>query len=188
MFNRNSLKAGYDAHKTNQGKHSVFLVACAAWERWRLVLAVLLMHESKEAKLTHLRRGITPCLMGMGLSHRFARALAVCLEPDTRSSPLTCFSHRVTKMGGRAVPSTGSSLPVMFVTNCKDHGPVPTDSLWHLVPWDFSGSLPVWHPSSAGSPAKANQGLCSISTGAKRLQKSGKTKISTLTRNTLTFF
>lgn len=31
MFNRNSLKAGCDPHKTNQGKHSVFFVACAAW-------------------------------------------------------------------------------------------------------------------------------------------------------------
>lgn len=135
------------------------------------------MHEPKEVKLSHLRSGIRPCLMGMGLSHRFAWALAVCAEPDTHSSPLMCFSYRVTTMGGRAVPS----LPLMFGTNCKDHRP-------HRLP---PASTPLglqWVTASVTSQfcwitSQSNPGsLCSISTGVKRLQKSGKTKISTWTR------
>lgn len=31
MFNGSSQKVGCDPHKTSQGKHSVFFVACAAW-------------------------------------------------------------------------------------------------------------------------------------------------------------
>lgn len=188
-FNRNLLKAGCDANKTNQGKRTAFLVACAVWEMWCFGSAVILVTESKETKPSHLRTRIMPWLMRMGLSHGFAWTLAVCLQPGTCSSPLTCFSIEDDYGGGLGCPQ---SWQLISCDVChKSQGPLslqaPSGS---SSPGTSVGCCQCDIPALLDHQPKQTQGLCIISTSTKRLRKSGKIKIRTLnrTRSSLTFF
>lgn len=115
-FSRNLIKADCDANKTNQSKRAVFLVAWAVWERWYFGSAAILVHESKEAKLSCLRTRPMPWLMGMGLSYGFVWTLAICLH-----QPLTTYLLFI--QGTRTFPVLSSSFHVLPVMNCKGHGP-----------------------------------------------------------------